>query len=64
MPKLQATYDDGIVTYPELSDVLEWRTWKQNEIERIEKVAAGQLRRFSTTHRNVPCDLEPYQSAE
>ena len=58
MTRLMVTYDDGITTFPTREEVLNWRTWKQSEIEKINKVAAGTLRRFSTTYKGVPCDIE------
>ncbi len=59
MPDLRVTYDD--TRLPEVTtmdSVLRWKDWSDREKEAIEFVAAGRLRRFSTSRDGVDCDLE------
>jgi len=59
MQELLITYDSGTTQKSWVEAVLSWRDWSQREADKIRDVAAGQLRRFSTTDAGgQPCDIE------
>ena len=59
----KVTYDTGFYETVTLDQILRWRKWSAYTLERLERLAAGQLRLLSTDRGGVPCDIELVRAA-